>query len=201
MKLILTQLLSFVITFIFMGSFFLYLPEFSVHSVILNNDQILISHVTIDKQESKPINCSCLNNIFDEIFVVSIADRIDTLKLTLYQLDDANIKVTIWEGHSTNNPYSMHLWYKFRMAAKNTENNYKNNHGIPKPKQENNPYHSKFVFFLRQTQIDIIKYAKKYNLNKILILEDDILLANPYYINLFCEIESSLPKWYILNIG
>eukprot|EP01084_Bolivina_argentea_P239020 401660_1 len=159
-------------TFIVISSFIL----FSIPTKLMvqqANETILIKEIKVD-------NCSCLNNIFDQIFVISIPERTDTLKLTLYQLNDANINVTVWEGHSTNNRLSMYLWYKFRMAVNNTDVLYT----IPKPENKlNNAYYSKFVFFLRQTQIDIIKYAKKSDLNKILILEDDILLANPYLSN------------------
>ena len=66
---------------------------------------------------------------------------------------------------------------------------------------ENNAFYNKYVFFLRQTQMDIIKYSKSKKFKKILILEDDIILANPNYIKLFCRIESSLPEWLVLNIG
>eukprot|EP01083_Nonionella_stella_P302061 1039847_1 len=54
---------------------------------------------------------------------------------------------------------------------------------------------------MRRTQIDILKYAQQHNLPKRLIFEDDILLANPRWINMFCEVEADLPEWGVLNLG
>ena len=59
------------------------------------------------------------------------------------------------------------------------------------------------VFFLRSTQIELIKYAQQHQLNNILIFEDDILLSNPYWIQQFCESQqqSSSPEWIVLKLG
>merc|ERR1712228_578565 len=65
----------------------------------------------------------------------------------------------------------------------------------------NSEHMDKNTFFLRQTQLDILKYAKKNNLNKILLLEDDIVLANPWIIKAFCTVEHKLPNWDVLGLG
>jgi len=38
-------------------------------------------------------------------------------------------------------------------------------------------------------------------MKKILLLEDDIVLANPNMIHQFCEIENNLPNWDVLGLG
>eukprot|EP01084_Bolivina_argentea_P208801 355849_1 len=49
--------------------------------------------------------------------------------------------------------------------------------------------------------MDIIHYAMHHQYKKILLLEDDILLGNPSWIEHFCNTEPFIPEWYILNIG
>lgn len=104
------------------------------------------------------IIASCLNSVFEEIFVISIGTRTSTLAITLQQLEQESISYTLWEGHSASNPHSTKLFDAFTKRQ------------CPKYKRMN-----KVVFFLRQTQIDIVKYAKRNKRKKILILEDDIV--------------------------
>ena len=200
-------------------------------------------------------DCSCLNDVYDKIFVISIKERIDTLKITLFQLNAENIKYELWEGHSKSNRYSMYLWNLFRLKINETLQNYDDDnddydddddngtdidvsvssgdsgeydgeygdgdddddnddvdtfnkwnsrrisYDLKRLKYENSAYKNKHVFFLRQTQIDILKYSLKMGYKKILLLEDDILIANPFEINRFCKFEPLLPSWLVLGIG
>ena len=129
------------------------------------------------------MSASCLNSVFEEVFVISIGTRTSTLAITLQQLEQESISYTLWEGHSASNPHSTELFDAFTRQC-------------PYCRRMN-----KVVFFLRQTQIDILKYAKRNKRKKILILEDDIVLANPSLIQMFCEIEPNLPKWDVLGLG
>merc|ERR1712228_423410 len=133
-------------------------------------------------RKQKP--ASCLNDIFDAIFVISIKTRIETLSITLQQLHDESIDYILWEGHSDYNPQSNELFDAFT-----------------KEWCPNSEHMDKNTFFLRQTQLDILKYSKKNNLNKILLLEDDIVLANPWIIKAFCTVEHKLPNWDVLGLG
>eukprot|EP01083_Nonionella_stella_P068427 181643_1 len=139
-------------------------------------------------------DCSCLNQIYDEIFVISIKSRLETLSITLYQLHQENIRYILWQGHSSYNTHSVTLWKQFR-------------HNIDRLNQSRysagfgSMYKHQNLFFMRRTQIDILKYAQQHKLPKILIFEDDILLANPRWINMFCEVEADLPEWGVLNLG
>merc|ERR1712129_23250 len=87
-------------------------------------------------------------------------------------------------GHSQSNQHSNHLFAAFVDWQ------------CP-----NLPRIDKHIFFLQQTQVDIIKHAKMNNLTKILIFEDDIVLANPSLLRLFCQSEHALPQWDVLGIG
>ncbi len=144
--------------------------------------------------ESPTESLSCLNKIYDEIFIISVPWRINTLSVSIYQLKQENIKFTIWKGHSPLNNYSYNLWTNFRKQIDERHiNKYKS--------KVNSAYHNKAIFFLRESQLDIMRYAKLNNLSKILIFEDDILIANTKWINLFCKFESYIPEWNILTLG
>eukprot|EP01084_Bolivina_argentea_P131602 232267_1 len=159
-------------------------------------------------------DCSCLNKIYNAIYVISIRGRQSKLSITSFQLNNENINFTFWEGHNEQNSYSMLLWNIFKNKINQTIDEYlnRNNNNISidaeriyddmkQIKYENSAYYNKHVFFLRQTQIDIIKYSLLKNYSKILIFEDDILLSDPKYINMFCEYENRIPEWYILGLG
>eukprot|EP01083_Nonionella_stella_P036910 100687_1 len=147
--------------------------------------------------------CACLNRIFDQIFVISIKPRHDTLSLTLHQLNEEHIRYTVWEGHSSTNPYSLQVFKRFRhnIDAKNHSRWFEPFFPGHKRYNTSTLYYNKNAFFLRQTQIDILKYSLMKNLKQILIFEDDIVLANPSWINMFCDVFPSIRRWHILNIG
>ena len=150
-----------------------------------------------DKSQTKMMDCSCINKLYDEIFVISIKSRFKTLAITLYQLNQENINYTIWEGHNPENPYSLQLFEQFK---KNIEA--ANVSKLFWGRRRYSLYHQRNAFMLRQTQVDIFKYVISKGLNKILILEDDITIANAYWLNKFCEMESSIsPQWNVLNLG
>eukprot|EP01083_Nonionella_stella_P225738 802247_1 len=162
-----------------------------VPTVIMNHSA---SQSTIRKRMRN--GCSCLNHVFSEIFVISIESRYGTLSLTLYQLEEESINYTVWEGHSATNPYSIQVWHQFRhnLDAKNASRFFLGGY-------ESSLYYNKNKFFLRQTQIDILKYSLRKGLQSILILEDDVLLANPFWMNMFCDVIPSIRKWIVINIG
>eukprot|EP01084_Bolivina_argentea_P125728 222714_1 len=135
-------------------------------------------------------NSHCLNHIYDAIFVISIPIRHETLSITSAQLISENINFILWKGHSADNPHSVELWNIYRNNWKHVPDHW-----------GNSVYKQLNIFLLRQTDIDIIHYSLKKNFSKILILEDDILLADTYWFQLFCKIEPNLPEWYILNLG
>ena len=143
------------------------------------------------------VDASCLNDIFDAIFVISIRTRIPTLSITLKQLDEESIDYILWEGHSDYNPHSNEIFDAF---TKDWCPNFDRQSSIVNY-DHNSAYVNKHVFFVRQTQLDIFKYAKEKKMQKILLLEDDIILANPNMIHQFCEIESHLPNWDVLGLG
>ena len=130
---------------------------------------------------------SCMNDIFDKIFVISIPSRIEKLRKVMIQLNILNIDYVIWEGHNANNNKSVNL--------------YKLHRGSYDDKKQKMIKLSPNEFYLRQTQIDIIKYCKENNISKILLLEDDIILSNEYIISKFCRDEKYLPEWYLLGLG
>eukprot|EP01083_Nonionella_stella_P024033 66485_1 len=142
------------------------------------------------------VDASCLNDVYDEIFVITIPQRMHTFLITFYQLNKENINVTVWNRtHSGTNNYSK--------ALHKAHQRHLDILGISKENKEfeRYTYCNAKVFYLRQTQIDILKYAKRKQLKKILILEDDITLINPEYINAFCTVEPHIPQWYTLNLG
>eukprot|EP01083_Nonionella_stella_P098490 277020_1 len=143
---------------------------------------------------------SCLNDIFDQIFVISIKSRYDTLSLTLHQLNEEKINYVVWEGHSSANPYSLQLLKQFRRNI-DANNHSRFIHAPSDALNESTLYYNRNAFFLRQTQVDILKYSSIHNLKQILIFEDDILLADPYWISMFCDVFPSMQRWLILNIG
>eukprot|EP01083_Nonionella_stella_P158288 515006_1 len=143
---------------------------------------------------------SCLNGVYDEIFVISSSNRHETLSITLFQLEEERIAYTLWECHSSNNPHSMHLWNEFKHKV-DVSNLTSDVAGVKKENYANSAYHKANVFFIRQTQLDVLSYALHHNLSKILIFEDDILLANSNWFDMFCAIEASIPFYYTLNIG
>eukprot|EP00483_Globobulimina_turgida_P011449 UN11471 len=112
-------------------------------------------------------DCSCLNKIYDEIYVISIKGRVNTLSITLFQLNAENINFTVWEGHNKENSYSMFLWDLFKNKINKTIDSYLNyNTGdnintnaeriyddMKQVKYVNSAYYNKHIFFLRQTQI------------------------------------------------
>eukprot|EP01083_Nonionella_stella_P031163 85308_1 len=185
---------GFIFMFLFIAAFVI-VGDNTLHMVNVrsNNTNGSVSSNTIKQ------NASCFNQIYDTIFVISIPQRIETLSITIFQLEQENMHFTVWEGHSSTNNYSMHLWYTFRTRLEQRMQR------APKTtlfkSKTNSVYHNKNAFFLRTTQLDIIRYAQHRNLSKILVFEDDILLANPYWLRMFCEIEPYLPEWYVLTLG
>ena len=161
-----------------------------------NSNQLIIQTVDIDHSDAQ----SCLNDVYDAIFVISIEKRLHILSKTLFQLNDANIDYFLWKGHSEDNPHSIKIWQQFRTKIE-TEIINKTEKRIRYLYQANSAYQSQKIFFIRQTFLDIIQYSQKQNLSKILTFEDDILLANEKWIQMFCEIESNLPEWFIMEIG
>eukprot|EP01084_Bolivina_argentea_P311406 539028_1 len=163
-------------------------------------EKILYNIKILSKNETEDVtvritdsNCKCLNDIYDAIFVISILTRYETLSITLSQLISENIDFILWQGHSSDNVQSIELW-----------NNYRSKWKIPpklKTKSTDSAYFSPKIFFLRQTNMDIIHYSLNNNYSKILILEDDILLADTYWFTLFCKIEPNIPEWWILNLS
>eukprot|EP01083_Nonionella_stella_P098491 277021_1 len=148
---------------------------------------------------------SCLNDIFDQIFVISIKSRYDTLSLTLHQLNEEKINYVVWEGHSSANPYSVQLLKQFRLNidARNHSRWFEPfiHYNDLTEVNKSTLYYNTNAFFLRQTQVDILKYSSLNHFEQILIFEDDILLANPLWINMFCNVFPSMPQWWRLNIG
>eukprot|EP01083_Nonionella_stella_P019275 53573_1 len=148
--------------------------------------------------ESSPSRQSCLNKIYDKIFIISIPRRIETLSITLYQLEQENIDYILWEGHSGNNNDSVHRWHRFREAV---DARVRKQNATYYRSKENSAYKVQNVWFLRETQLDIMRYSQEHNLSKILIFEDDILICDPHWLQMFCEIEPHLPEWYVLTLG
>merc|ERR1712228_757332 len=105
---------------------------------------------------SNALNTSCLNNIFDAIFVISIRSRIPTLSITLKQLDEEFIDYILWEGHSDYNRHSNELFDSF---TKDWCPNFDLSNSVI-TFDGDSAYLNKRIFFVRQTQLDIIKYAK-----------------------------------------
>merc|ERR1712176_1616976 len=68
----------------------------------------------IAQNYDKSMDSSCLNNIFDAIFVISIKTRLETLSITLQQLDEESIDYILWEGHANYNPHSDELFKTFK---------------------------------------------------------------------------------------
>eukprot|EP01084_Bolivina_argentea_P208802 355850_1 len=136
---------------------------------------------------------SCLNNVYDAIFVISIRTNVDSLALTLYQLHNESVQYVLWEGHSQNNPNSFHIYNSFINTFEQSKY-YRLRHTKKRRRRANR-------FYLHLTQMDIIHYAMHHQYKKILLLEDDILLGNPSWIEHFCNTEPFIPEWYILNIG
>eukprot|EP01083_Nonionella_stella_P036908 100683_1 len=166
----------------------------TIYSTIIQSIASLDS--TIMHEPVFRYSCNCLNDIFDHIFVISIKPRYETLSLTLHQLNEENMIYTVWEGHSSDNPHSLQLFTQFKrnIDAKNRSHWYES-------VDKWSLYYNKNAFFLRQTQVDILKYSSTKNLKQILIFEDDILLANPYWINMFCDVFPPMRRWWIVNIG
>lgn len=123
-----------------------------------------------------------MNRVFDSIFVISIPTRIDKVKQVIVQLEILHIDYILWEGHNPNNNNSIYLYslHKSSKAFKKIGQN---------------------EFFLRQTQMDILRYSLKNNFSKILLFEDDIVIANENIIEQFCVISKYLPEWYVLGLG
>merc|ERR1712228_1120147 len=119
------------------------------------------------------------------------------LSITLKQLEEESIDYILWEGYSDENPQSNELFNAF---TKEWCPNINRSESVIHFDGDS-AFKNKHVFFVRQTQIDILKYAKTNNLNKILLLEDDIVLVNPNLIQNFCAIEHNLPKWDVLGLG
>merc|ERR550539_533264 len=94
----------------------------------------------------------------------------------------------------------MELWQKYKQTLDSFANVSKPIPAMHKNNPTTSPYESAKVFFLRETQLDIIKYAKQQNLSKILLLEDDILLADSYWFDEFCKVEPSIDH-FALNLG
>eukprot|EP01083_Nonionella_stella_P144430 450938_1 len=162
------------------------------------------SHIELQQRHHIHANLtlSCLNSIYDEIFVISSSNRHETLSITLFELEEERIVYTLWECHSSNNHYSMHLWNEFKRKV--DLSNLTSEHdvaGVSIHDYARSAYETANIFFLRQTQLDILDYALRRKLKKILIFEDDILLANSQWFDMFCSVEASIPSYYTLNIG
>ena len=97
-----------------------------------NSNQLIIQTVNIDHSDAQ----SCLNDVYDAIFVISIEKRLHILSKTLFQLNDANINYILWKGHSEDNHHSIKLWQQFRTKIE-TEiiNNRKYEHRINRRNQ------------------------------------------------------------------
>eukprot|EP01083_Nonionella_stella_P186468 682608_1 len=131
------------------------------------------SHIELQQRHHIHANLtlSCLNSIYDEIFVISSSNRHETLSITLFELEEERIVYTLWECHSSNNHYSMHLWNEFKHKV-DVSNLTSDVAGVKKENYANSAYHKANVFFIRQTQLDVLSYALHHNLSKILIFED-----------------------------
>ena len=110
-----------------------------------------------------------------------------------------NIDFILWECHQSSNPYSVLLHQRFRLIVDSFNKTRFDGFYLNDPQMST--YKTPQMYFLRQTQVDIFRYSFRKKYNKILMFEDDILLANREWITEFCLIEPYLPFYYTLNIG
>lgn len=140
-----------------------------------------------------------LNDIFDGIFILSIPSRVEFAAKVLYQFNRINVSTKLWTGYSQNDTCRKLMFQDYR---KKCQPNDDLNKTLGRIKEQHSPYHDYLSFAIRQGMLDMIRFAKQHNYDNLLIIEDDVILADTKYFNEFCCIYDKLPNdWDVLSIG
>ena len=145
---------------------------------------------------------NCLNNIVDQIFIVSYESRFEELRATIFQFEKYGIKYQVWDGHSKLKRESIELQELIMKKREYISDKLGGNGEIY---VHNMLYKfrtsSRKYSYLTMNWMDIIRYSLNNKYKSILIFEDDILLANREYVDNFCKHIESIPEYYLLRIG
>eukprot|EP01084_Bolivina_argentea_P046976 86529_1 len=99
-------------TFFIINFAFVYL--YYIYNIFTTNNSDFIKQVSEITDVVFSNESSCLNKIYDKIFIISSPSRNETLSISIYQLMQENIDFMVWQAHSSNNRHSMDLWHRFK---------------------------------------------------------------------------------------